>query len=227
MITAGITNNNQGKFLKSAIDSILSQSIEISRIIIVDDFSTDNSLSVVDRYLKEQNPTVKIHVITNDKPMGLAVSRNKIIADCTTKYLCFLESDNFYYKDKVRKSVEMLDRYPEMGVIYSDFTVWDLQTGAEQSGFSFAYDTRLLAQTNIINSNCVVKKEVFERIGLFDPQFQYVSDYALWLKASANFMMMNLPEQLFCMRMYPDKWIIKNQQQIGAEAQKLMQSGGK
>lgn len=94
-ISVIISNYNYGRFLGRAIRSVLNQSFNPQEfeIIVIDDFSTDNSRTVIESF------GGKIRAIFNEKNIGLAASCNKAIASSMGKYFVRLDADDYVSKD--------------------------------------------------------------------------------------------------------------------------------
>lgn len=86
-----IPNHNGSKWLSRCIDSALSQDYSNFNIIIVDDASTDNSVSVIKKY---QQKNTSIVLLQNSVNKGVSFSRNLGIRNSTAEYIGFLDSDD-------------------------------------------------------------------------------------------------------------------------------------
>ena len=90
LVTIYITNHNYGKFVKKAIDSVLSQTYRNFELIIIDDGSTDNSKKIINKY--KYNSKIKIFYQAN---RGLTVSNNLAIRASQGKYIMRLDADDW------------------------------------------------------------------------------------------------------------------------------------
>jgi glycosyltransferase involved in cell wall biosynthesis len=91
-----INNYNYARFLHEAIDSALSQNYSRKEIIVVDDGSTDNSREIISRYGARIIPIFKANG-------GQASAFNAGVARCQGDILCFLDSDDFFYPEKLER----------------------------------------------------------------------------------------------------------------------------
>jgi glycosyltransferase involved in cell wall biosynthesis len=82
---------NREKYLKKALDSLLTQTYQNFETIIVDDASTDSSLKIA-----EIHPIGNKHIIANKTNSERCISRNKGINASQGKYICFLDSDDYH-----------------------------------------------------------------------------------------------------------------------------------
>jgi glycosyltransferase involved in cell wall biosynthesis len=104
-VTALICNYNYGRFLAQAIDSALNQTWEPIEVLVVDDGSTDESRSVLERYRG------RIKVILKENG-GQASAFNAGIAEARGEIICFLDSDDFWFSDKVEATVAKYKEAP-------------------------------------------------------------------------------------------------------------------
>ena len=108
-LTVVVPNYNKSKYLKKCIESITEQTLKPYQIIIVDDCSTDESYDLLVQ-IQKQIPIVK--VIFLDKNKGVSNARNVGISKTTTKYITFIDSDDFYYnKDKLKQEMMIIRKY--------------------------------------------------------------------------------------------------------------------
>lgn len=97
---------NTGRFISETIESVLAQSYSKWELIIVDDCSIDNTDDVVNPYLDD----TRIHYIKNDTNSGAAVSRNRALREAKGKWIAFLDSDDLWESDKLKKQVAFMEQ---------------------------------------------------------------------------------------------------------------------
>ena len=89
---------NSENYLKECLDSLLKQTFKEIEIICVDDGSTDNSLSILEKYAKKDNRII----ILKQKNQGAGVARNYGMKIAKGEYLLFLDSDDFFKKEMIQ-----------------------------------------------------------------------------------------------------------------------------
>lgn len=99
------TFNNE-KDIEQCIKSILNQSYSDFEIIIVDDASTDNTLSVLEKYYKND----KIKIFKNDSNRKAAYTRNRAISESQGEYITVQDADDYSVKTRLQKQIEFLER---------------------------------------------------------------------------------------------------------------------
>ena len=107
MVTIVIPCYNVAKYIKRCIDSLVDQSFQKFKVILVDDKSTDDTY----QYLLQLQATsgLDIMVLQNSCNSGPAVSRNKGIFEADTKYITFCDSDDWYEPDFLKTMVGLLE----------------------------------------------------------------------------------------------------------------------
>lgn len=202
--TVIITNYNQGKFAYSAIDSVYKQTHRPTRIIIVDDCSTDNSATLIREAMskfKNAIPTELIVREKNGKPAGCRNSGIRALnADCEA--VAFLDIDDFYSPNKIESAVNVFKRMPLVGTVYSDYYMYDVVNNKFDREFKHPFDFNLLWQTCIVSTNSIVRRSTLDKTGLFDERYYGVEDYQMWLRLAMNGMVYHIPEPQFTYRIH-------------------------
>ena len=203
-VTAIIPCHNHRKWLGDAITSILVQSYLVKSLIIVDDHSTDGSAEYVKEMIKEtrMEPIIKLVENTTEKH-GPSIARNIGIQTGweNTDLFAFLDSDDIYHKDKIKKSVEIFNKDPQnIGVVYSDYNTLSIETGQKYRQYKEPFSRERLIQECIVNCDSLISKRAFETCGLFDEQLRVCEDYDRWLHFSERFVICHIPEALVDIR---------------------------
>ena len=108
-----ICNYNHGRYLKKLLDSIHQQSLQPSKIIIIDDGSTDNSHTILQNYKNSE----KFKIILNKENKGVICRMNEGIVLINTEYFMVYGADDFIInKESIHISISALKQYPEAGL---------------------------------------------------------------------------------------------------------------
>ena len=107
--------HNSSEYIEECITSVVNQTYKNIEIIVVDDNSSDNSLSII-KSIKDK----RIKVVKLNKNSGVAIARNKGIDKATGNYICFLDSDDYWYLDKLEKQVKFMEDN-DYAFIYSNY----------------------------------------------------------------------------------------------------------
>ena len=101
-----LPNYNKDKFLKESIDSIISQTYQNWQLYIIDDNSQDNSKKILNDYKNE-----KINIIYLSKNKGAAFCRNLGIRVSNSKYISFLDSDDYWSPNKLEDQIFFMEKF--------------------------------------------------------------------------------------------------------------------
>ncbi len=154
---------NCENFIEEAIDSIINQSFQKWELIIIDDASTDNTLSKIQNYLKDNRIVLK--KLKRNKRAGFC--RNLAIRQSNSTYVAFIDSDDIWEKEKLKKQIEFMNRN-KLDLTYTNYTPFKEKNGVKKFKKeiipydSFSYDL-FIKKTSICTSSMVVKRE---KIGL-------------------------------------------------------------
>lgn len=106
LVSVIIDNYNYGCFLPQAIESVLAQSYRSFELVVVDDGSTDNSRQVIESYGDRLTAVFQENA-------GQGEAFNSGIAQSEGEIICFLDADDYFYKDKLAKVVAGFSEHPE------------------------------------------------------------------------------------------------------------------
>src|SRR5687768_17680132 len=106
---------NAALFLDETINSVLDQTFTDFELIIVDNFSTDNSSEIISKYLSDKR--VSYH--RNESNIGLVGNFNKSLTFANGDYIKFLCADDKFHPQLLEKFVSIFERYPEVSLVTS------------------------------------------------------------------------------------------------------------
>lgn len=127
MISVALCTYNGGKYLKEQLESIAAQTLQPGEIVICDDKSMDNTVSVAEEFARQSAIPVHIHI--NSEQLGVTNNFRKAIFLCKGEYIALSDQDDIWIKDKLEASVDFL-RSPQnqhINVVFSDLLVVDDQ----------------------------------------------------------------------------------------------------
>jgi len=158
---------NAERTIAQAVDSALSQDFDGHEVIVVNDGSTDSTVSILEEYGR------RIHVVTQPN-RGVSAARNAGVRQSTGKYLAFLDSDDVFLPGKFETMISALERNPLASLAFSEYRHIDnngVECGASSIGHapSIAEMQRLLP---ILPSTWVLPRAMFDRAGGFCEAFK-------------------------------------------------------
>jgi len=110
-ISVIIPSFNRAFFLDKCINSLCNQTYRPLEVLIIDDGSSDNTRSVVKKYIKRWNSSVFQIKYFHQKNMGAQVARNRGIKESTGDWLQFLDSDDYLEKEKLEIQLKSLKKF--------------------------------------------------------------------------------------------------------------------
>ena len=204
IISVIIPTYNRAHLIGRTIKSILNQTFQDFEIIVVDDGSVDDTEEVVRSF---DDPRIKY--LKHQKNLGASTARNTGIKNSRGEYIAFLDSDDEWLPEKLKKQINIFQRAPDkVGLVYSWAEMID-EKGELFRKLNFVVKGRVLQ--NILRGNfipsstVVVKKKCFDEVGLFDESFASCQDREMWTRIATKYEMEVVPEYLA--RMYRDKKI--------------------
>lgn len=184
---------NQEQYVAETLNSILAQTAldRICEIILVDDCSTDGSVNAAQAVADRDNRIRIIQRETNSG--GCSQPRNDAIEEAKGSHIALLDGDDLWLPEKMECQLKILDVHPDIGLLYSDYVVFDNESGAETAGVARHYeftDSDQLAKFfvnggPVIPSCAVINRKVVEEIGLFDPEMRFNEDSEYWMRIAS------------------------------------------
>lgn len=169
---------NTADFIAETIRSVLSQTYENWELIIVDDCSTDNTDDIVAEFLSDD----RICYIKNEHNSGAAVSRNRALREAKGKWIAFLDSDDLWESDKLRKQIAFMEGN---GFAFSYTDYIEIDEESNPNGRSITGPKRITkhGMYNYCWMGCLTVMYDAEKIGLIQiKDIKKNNDYAMWLK---------------------------------------------
>ena len=165
---------NGEKYIESAINSILSQTYDNYEVIIIDDYSKDNSYNIAKSF---QNRKIKVY--KNNLEKGLAPARNCGIKKAKGKYIAFLDVDDVWNKDKLLKQVTFM-RNNNIPFSYTSYDFIRNNKHKIIKADNISDYKRLLKKCNIIPSSVMIDTYVIPKDIMYMPNI-LCEDYQTWL----------------------------------------------
>lgn len=186
MISAIITTHNRSALLRRAIESVLNQTYRDIECIVVDDKSTDNTKDVCSEY-----PTVQYIYIPPEESKGGNYARNKGIKTARGEYIAFLDDDDYWFPEKIFNQVQILDYYPQIGVVYCGrklefVTNEGIKYKNESLNQRYRGDVSKKLFENIFctTSTLLIRNKLIEKVNFFDEKLRFWQEYDLVVRLS-------------------------------------------
>ena len=224
LISVIIPSHNHAPFIQQAVDSVLSQSVSDLELIIVDDGSTDRSIEIL---ASISDPRIQL---IQQENLGAHSAINRGLNQATGEYLAILNSDDFYHPKRLEKTIAVLEKNVNVGLVGSHIQIIDARNRKlgvkhgyqdcepwllEFPEHSFRMDSDLraaLLTENFLSttSNFVFSRRWYKKVGEFRPlRFTHDWDFALRMAMIADLSL--LPEPLVNYRVHETNTIREDQ----------------
>ena len=195
---------NSTRFISRAIESVLNQAYYNTEIIIVDDGSTDKTKDIIDEFIKTYPSKIRYLKIKHVGLLGIV--RNQGLKIAKGEYIAFLDSDDQWAPNKLELQINILIKYPDIGLVSSNAKVREdfgkkltyLYFPIKKIGKGIIKIKDLLTNNYIIISSVIVRKSLVEQVDLFTDNslLRAIEDYDLWLRLSTITKMYYLSQPL-------------------------------
>lgn len=196
-----IPARNREKYLPTAIDSVLAQTLADFELIVVDDGSADKTPEIIQQYESQDH---RVRWVRNETSLGIPGARNRGISEARGEYCASLDSDDYAYPQRLARQVDFLDRHPDHAVVGS-WSIWMQANGRLKRKVRRRpinpddAVARLIFNSSLTQSSVMARTRVL-RENLYDERFVMSSDYELWARLAMHHRLVNLPEVLVCQR---------------------------
>lgn len=186
---------NGSRFLPESVNSILRQNFRNWELIIIDDGSTDETLTSLEQFHDE-----RIMIISQDH-RGLTCALNTALKYARGRYIARMDADDISTDYRIEKQFRFLEKNTDYGLIGSSFVVIDDNDKETGTFYTFNNDAYIRTMLTVDNQFChgsvMFRKEVLERVGLFDIAYKYSQDYEMWWRIACKFKIANIPDVLY------------------------------
>jgi len=193
---------NQETYLRAAIDSVFAQTYRDLEVIVVDDGSTDRTPDVIASYGS------RVRALRQPNA-GNASAFNRGVRAAAGRWIAWLGSDDIWVPTKLERQMDALRSRSDAGLAYTDVVTMDasgraLYTTEFPCPSDRAGCLRLLLRKNFINvSTALVRRDVFDAMGLFDEEDWLCADYDMWLRIAERYAIVRVAEPLVWYRVHP------------------------
>jgi glycosyltransferase involved in cell wall biosynthesis len=234
LVTIAIPTYQAEEFLAETLSTALSQTYPNIEILISDDGSTDGTLEIAKEFQK--NSAVDFKILNHDR-LGMVNNWNYCITMSQGKYIKFLFQDDLLASNCVDEMVKLAQEDDDIGLVFSP-RVLILAEGAEldercllvyrdcsnlyqawSNLQSVQWGRELLQDPNLLESpinkigepsTVMIKKEVFEEIGSFDPDLCQIVDVDMWLRIMGRYKIAFIDEKLSSFRLHTQQQTLSN-----------------
>lgn len=195
---------NSALYLREAIESILHQTFQNLELIILNDGSTDSSLEIIKSYAEGDK---RIKIFDSKINLGIVKQLNLGVKVAEGKFIARMDSDDIACRERLEKQLNFLEENREVGILGTSTVL--INKGSEEIGGSERMESSYLVlfSSYFINPfahpTVMIRREVFERIGLYNENRYPSEDYDFWIRASKVTKFYNLKDPLLYYRVHP------------------------
>ena len=191
---------NGADFVEEAISSVLSQSFEDFELIIRDDRSTDQSRDIIQKFTDK-----RIVVVENDANLGLFGNINACLALASGKFVHLFSQDDIMHVDCLKSQLDSLRKYKEAGMVYCGVRAID-ENGKVLGDSSQDKTPEFIGRELYVSlsahcgslsasiSTVMIRREVFDEVGIFNSNMKVAGDYELWNRISDQYPIIRNPK---------------------------------
>ena len=195
-VTVVMPCHNHATFLERSVGSVVSQDYERTRLVIVNDGSSDNSFEVASDLSRRYE---NVEVVSNEHPTGPSAARNLAIKHAweTTDFFMQLDADDSYLPGKISKSVDIMSKdVGNIGLVYADVLIENISTGSVVLELRKPYTRNELEHECMVSNTPLINKLALSRVGLYDEDMRTAEDWDMWLRITEHFVAVHIPEPL-------------------------------
>ncbi len=199
--------NTPEEYLRASIESILNQTYQNFEFIIVDDCSTDNSLSIIESYTDD-----RIKIIRNSQNLGITKSLNRALAVARGEFVARMDADDISLETRFAKQVEFLKNHPNHIVCGTGVRLigdWQTKHNDEfvcrlipdketyQIHLLFGNYPNIVHPSAMFNHNLLIEHNI-----TYNENYPLAQDYRMWVSCSEAAECANIPETLLKYRVH-------------------------
>lgn len=186
-----------GHFLRECVQSVLTQSIEQLRVLIIDDSSPDNTAEIGSALAHEDS---RVTFLRHDVNKGAVATFNEGIDWAAADYMLIVSADDYLLPGALERAAGLLDAHPQVGLVFGKA----IQLNADGTGHIFGdigfgshqYSTKILNGSQFVESSgsmcivpaaaAVVRTALQKEIGDYREELPHAHDMEMWLRIAAH-----------------------------------------
>ena len=180
LVTVIIPAYNAEKTIVRCMQSVLEQTYKNVEVIIIDDGSSDNTLSGIQSFIEENQLN---WILISRENKGVSYTRNEGIKLSKGDYIAFLDSDDYWYNEKLEKQMNFIETY------HARIVGGNIKNRKSESDSQFYSQYALkdmLLSNRLFTSTVLLEKNIFQEVGYFNENMLYSEDYNLWLRIATK-----------------------------------------
>lgn len=202
---------NGASYLSKAIQSVLDQSLEDIEILIRDDGSKDESLSIIESFQDS-----RIRLIENKTNLGLFGNLNALISESKSPLIHIFCQDDILERDCLKIEKIFFDSHPEIGMSFCKSKALDASGNVNNTPLVIDLPSVMepeLSLQHFFYHGCIpgnlstvcMRRSALDQVGLFDSSLKVSGDYELWTRIGSQYAMGVIHQQLVFLRHHEER----------------------
>ena len=209
---------NGDAYLAESIESVIAQTYDNWELIIVNDCSTDNTLTIASKYASLDN---RIKVFTNPQNLKLPKTLNAGFERASGGYYTWTSDDNKFKPDALRVMVECLENNPNAVMVYAN------ETRVDSVGADIEYVQKLnpkyLFTGNVIGACFLYTAEAAQKVGAYDADLFLAEDYDFWIRLHKIGEILHIEKDLYFYRIHKMSLTETRKQSVDEQVYKVLE----
>lgn len=206
LVSVVITAYNRSVFLRDTLESIQNQTYRNIEILVIDDGSLPEEAEKNNQLCKEFSKCTYYYKSNTGQPD----SRNYGIKRSKGEFIAFCDDDDLWVLDKLEKQIEILNKNIEFGLVTG--SVEYISENGNKTGVIKSHDqnnhgyvfSNFLIKNQTASIIPLVRRDVFDKVGCFDPNFIIGEDWEFWRRVSYYYKFYAIPEVLGYVRLHDE-----------------------
>ena len=200
---------NSAKFLKKSIKSVIAQSYKNWELVIFDNCSNDNTKLEVLKFKKNK----KIKYFKSKKLVNLYHARNLAIKKTNGSLITFLDADDWWLKNKLKKQVNFLEKNKNSNIVYTNLFLFNeiknkIKLFSKDSLYNGSITQSLLNKFKMPILTTMIRKKIFLK-NKFDKRYSIIGDFDLFVRISLKEKIFSIQEPLAYYRIHSSNMTTK------------------
>lgn len=216
LVTVLICAYNSEKYIEDCLNAIIKQTYYHLDILVINDGSTDNTLTILDKISRRDE---RIRIENNETNLGFITSLNKGLALAKGKYIAKTDSDDITEPQWIEKIINEMEKRPDILAMGCDMKILSEENNGSILALTASHGEiwekprehqeiikAMLFYSPINNPTAIMRTDIYQKYGLsFNSNYLHAEDYKFWLEVSRLGKLANYPEALVNYRLHQNQ----------------------
>lgn len=221
---------NAARYLPAAIESVIAQTFDDWRILLVDDGSTDNTAEVVAPFAGQLGPKL---LYIHQPNAGLPAARNTAIRNSSAEFLALLDADDVWLPCRLSESLKCFEGRPQVGLSYGfndridpDGNIIDTFDRRQKHGEGRIAPYIYTRRVDLPCPTITFRRSAVDEVGLFDESLRATEDRDLWFRIALRYEVALAPKVIAHYRISPGSMSTDPMRMLTAQLQSIEKHRG-